>query len=201
MPSFIRRHALKPIMMVGLLIMASAGQAADGSGKFYIRGPGSQSCAAYLAAAGKPEEHVRYASWLLGYVSARNRIEPNTYDFIPTEAVADFPNIVTVICKSDEKVSLEQAAHSAVTALTPMRQNSASSLVEVQADGKTVKIHQESLRTLQAALIARKAFNGRADGLASAPLVAALKDFQRKESIPVTGLPDIDTFIRAVIKR
>jgi len=201
MPRFILRHALKPVIIMGLLVTASAGQAADGSGKFSIRGPGSQSCAAYLAAAGKPEDHARYASWLLGYASARNRIEPNTYDFIPTEAGTDFPNIVTVICKSNGKASVEQAAHSAITALAPMRQASASPLVEVQADGKAVKIHQEALRTLQTALIAKKAFSGRADGLASTPLVAALKEFQRKESIPVTGLPDIDTFIRAVIKR
>lgn len=201
MPCFILRHALKPVMIMGLLVTPSAGQAADSSGKFSIRGPGSQSCAAYLAAAGTPEDHARYASWLLGYASARNRIEPNTYDFIPTEAGTDFPNIVTVICKSNGKASVEQAAHSAIIALTPIRQASASPLVEVQADGKTVKVHQEALRTLQTALIAKKAFSGRADGLASAPLVAALKDFQRKESIPVTGLPDIDTFIRAVIKR
>lgn len=188
-------------MIMGLLLTASAGQAADRSGKFSIRGPGSQSCAAFLAAAGKPEDYARYASWLLGYASARNRIEPNTYDFIPTEAGADLPNIVAVICRSNDKASVEQAAHSAIAALAQMRQASASPLVEVQADGKRVKIHQEALRTLQTALIARKAFTGKADGFASASLVAALKNFQRKESIPVTGLPDIDTFIRVLIKR
>lgn len=200
MPSFILRHALAPIMTMGLLLTASAGQAADGSGKFSVRGPGSQSCAAYLAALGKPEDHARYASWLLGYASARNRLEPSTYDFIPTQAGADFPNVVAVVCKANDKANVEQAAHSAIAALAPMRQSVASPLVEVQADGKAAKINQEALRTLQTALIAKKAFKGRADGLASAPLVAALKDFQRKESIPVTGLPDIDTFIRAIIK-
>jgi len=200
MISPIHRCALVSIVCMGMLLTAGSGQAADASGKFSIRGPGSQGCETYLASVGNVQVRARIASWLLGYATARNRLEPDTYDFIPTESGADFPNVVAVICKANQKATIEQAAHAAITALAPMRQSAASPLVELRADGKTINIHQEALRTLQAALIGKAAFNGRADGLASAAFVAALKDFQRKESIPVTGLPDIDTFIRAIIK-
>jgi hypothetical protein len=201
MPSFTHRQALASVAAIGLMLWSSVGQAADPRGQFSIRGPGSQSCANYLAAASKPDDYARYGSWLLGYVSARNRAEPNTYDVIPTEPGTDFPNIVAVICKSNVQVTVEQAANSAIAVIGPMRQTAASPMIDVQVDGKTVAIHQESLRRLQQGLIAKNAYKGSADGISSARFIAALKDFQRKEGIAVTGLPDIDTFIRAIIKR
>jgi hypothetical protein len=200
MPSFTLRQALVPVVVAGMTFSASAGQAADGTGKFSIRGPGSQSCANYLAAASKPDAYAHFGSWLLGYVSARNRAEPKTYDFIPTEAGTDFPNVVAVICKTRPQSRLEQAANAAITVLGPMRQTVASPLIDVQADGKTVAIRQEALRTLQTALIAKSFYKGKSDGLSSARFIAALKEFQRKEKLPITGLPNIDTFIRAIIK-
>jgi len=74
-------------------------------------------------------------------------------------------------------------------------------VVQVEADGKTVAIRQDALKLLQSALIAKNLYKGDANGASSPQLVAAIKGFQRKEAIAVTGLPDIDTFIRAVIKR
>lgn len=86
----------------------------------------------------------------------------------------------------------------AVTAL--LAAVSSSPLVVVSADGKSVSIHQESLKRLQAALIAKQVFKGAATGTPSPQFTDALKVFQRREAIPVTGLPDIDTFIRAIVK-
>lgn len=200
MSKFSRRRTLAFTLLTGIMFSASAGHAADSTGKFSIRGPGSQSCATYLAAVAKPDGYARFASWLLGYVTARNRAEPGTYDLVPTETGTDFPNIVAFICKSSTQATVEQAAFSAITALGPLKQTAASPLVNVQADGKSVMIHQDSLRRLQQALIAKNAYKGSADGASSARFTAALKDFQRKEGIAVTGLPDIDTFIRAIIK-
>lgn len=196
------RLALAPITAAfGLCLGAGTAQAADASGNFAVRGLGSQTCAAYVAAAGNPEEFARYGNWLLGYATAQNRTTPDTYDVIPTEPGTDFPNVVAVVCRTNPQMLLENAAASAIGVIKPLRQTAASPLVQVSADGKTVSIHQDSLKRLQTALIAKQAFKGAATGASSAAFTDALKAFQRKEGIPVTGLPDIDTFIRAIVKR
>lgn len=75
---------------------------------------------------------------------------------------------------------------------------SANNLGENQAwqfDTSADKVNKAYL-----ALIDQKFYKGRADGASNARFVQALRDFQQSEKLPVTGLPGIDTFIRAVIK-
>lgn len=196
------RLALAPMTAAfGLCLAAGTAQAADASGNFAVRGLGSQTCATYVAAAAKPEEFARYGNWLLGYASAQNRLMPDTYDVIPTEPGADFPNVVAVVCRTNPQILLENAAASAISVMKPLRQPATSPLIQFSVDGKSVAIRQDSLKRLQTALIAKQLFNGTANGASSAAFTDALKAFQRKEGIPVTGLPDIDTFIRAIVKR
>ena len=202
MSACLARHALLSFALAaGAFLGAGAAQAADANGSFAIRGIGSQTCATYVAALAKPEEFTRYGNWLLGYATAHNRLVPDAYDIIPTEPGVDFPNVVAVVCRSNPQMLLENAASSAVTAIRPLRQTTASPLVQVSSDGKTVSIHQDSLKRLQSALIAKQLFKGTANGAPSAAFTDALKAFQRTERIAGTGRPDIDTFIRAIVKR
>ena len=195
------RRALYPIAAAASVCLGTASvHAADAGNGFAVRGLGSQACSAYVSALSKPEEFAHYGNWLMGYATAHNRILPDTYDIIPTEPGVDFPNVVAVICRTNSQMLLETAASSAVTAIKPLRQTASSPLVVVSADGKSVSIHQESLKRLQAALIAKQVFKGAATGTPSPQFTDALKVFQRREAIPVTGLPDIDTFIRAIVK-
>ncbi|WP_298195237.1 peptidoglycan-binding domain-containing protein [Novosphingobium sp.] len=202
MPYARLRRVLLPLLLASIAgTGAGAAHAADAKGNFAIRGPGSQSCAAYLATISKPDATARYGSWLLGYVSAHNRLDADTYDLLPTEAGGDFVNMVAIVCRTNPQMSVENAANSAVRAITPLRQTVSSPIVQVQSDGKTISIHQDSLKRLQTALIAKQFFKGTATGTSSPQFVDALKAFQRKEGIAVTGLPDSDSFIRAIIKR
>ena len=201
MPVAVRKTLLSLMLAASTILVAAPGHAADTGGKFAVRGFGSETCGAYLAALAKPDDFIRYGAWLLGYATAHNRLDAGTYDIIPTETGVDFANVVAVICRTNPRASLETAANDAIRTMAPMRQLEASSVVQVQADGKTVAIRQESLKRLQSALIGRNLYKGPANGASSPQFVSALKDFQRREAIPVTGLPDIDTFIRAIIKR
>ena len=201
------RRSLVPIAIATAVSLGAVGpgsvtaQAADKTGNFSVRGLGSQTCEAYVAALARPDDFLRYGNWLLGYATAHNRLATDTYDTMPTEGGTDFPNVVAVVCRTNPRMLLENAAASAIDVIRPLRQTAASPLVQVTADYKTVSIHQESLKRLQTALIAKQAFKGMATGAPSAAFTDALKAFQRKEGIPVTGLPDIDTFIRAIVKR
>ena len=189
------------VVLAGSILAMPLAHAADRSGRFAIRGLGSQDCAAFLASTDKPDDYARFGSWLLGYVSARNRAELQTYDFIPTERGVDFPNIVAVVCRTRPQANLAAAAESALVAIAPLKQTSSSPLVEIRTPDGNVMIHQEALRKLQQALIDRRLYRGAADGRSNPPFIDALKDFQRSEKLPATGLPNIDTFIRAIIKR
>lgn len=184
----------------GMTLCVPASFAADGNGKYSVRGLGGHSCADYLAAAGKPAEVGAYSSWLLGYATARSRLEAATFDMLPTQDGLDFVNVVSAVCRQQQSALLETVVDQTLRLLAPLRQAAETPLVQMQADNKSVSIRQDSLRRLQTALIARKFYKGTVTGVSSAQFVDALKAFQRKEGIAVTGLPDIDTFIRAIIK-
>lgn len=196
-----RRMFLAFALATGAGFFAGTGHAADAGGNFAIRGLGSQTCATYLAAIAKPDGAARYGSWLLGYASARNRMDAGTYDILPTEAGGDLVNMTAVICRSRPQMLLENAVNNLVRSIAQLRQSASSPLVQVRSGDTSVSIHQDSLKRLQGALIAKQLFRGAATGASSPQLIDALKAFQRQEGIAVTGLPDIDTFIRAIIKR
>lgn len=199
MPSRPARLALA--LTIGMTLCIPAAFAADSNGRFSVRGLGGHSCADYLATAGKPAEMGAYSSWLLGYATARSRTESATFDMLPTQGGLDFVNVVGAVCRQRPSVLLETVADQTLRLLAPLRQAAETPLVQVQADGKSVAIRQASLQQLQTALIAKKSYKGTATGASSPQFVDALKAFQRKEGIAATGLPDIDTFIRAIIKR
>ncbi|TNE45367.1 MAG: peptidoglycan-binding protein [Sphingomonadales bacterium] len=175
--------------------------AADGAGRFSVRGIGAKSCADYSAALADRAAVSSYASWLMGYASARNRDGTRTFDILPTQQGLDLVNIVAAICKGRQAMVVESAANEAVALLGPMRQEMETPLVRFEAGGKSVSIRQGALVSLQRALIDKKFFRGPADGAPGRPFAEALRSFQKAEGIAVTGLPDMDSFIRAILKR
>jgi len=197
---FSRLARLALALTIGMTLCVPASFAADSNGRFSVRGLGGHSCADYLAATGKPAELGAYSSWLLGYATARSRVEAGTFDMLPTQGGLDFVNVVGAVCRQQQTALLETVADQTLRVLAPVRQAAETPLVQVQADSKSVAIRQASLQQLQTALIARKFYKGTATGAPSPQFIDALKAFQRKEGIAVTGLPDIDTFIRAIIK-
>jgi len=191
----------KIALAAAMLCMAGQAAAADANGKFVVRGVGGATCETYLQAIRNPAVSSTYVSWLQGYATATNQMTPRTYDITPTNDGLDFAKVVAVVCNASRQDSLQVAAVKTIAALQPVRQAGESQNVTVTADGKSVQIHQGALQILQAGLAAKKLFGGMANGLPSAELTKAIKAFQASEKLPVTGLPDIDTFIRAVVKR
>jgi hypothetical protein len=191
-------------MLAGALLVIGTGwseaKAADAAGRFAVRGVGSRSCGDYRAALGDAASTAPYASWLMGYVSARNRNSAELFDVLPTQPGIDLLNVVAVICGTRETMVLETAASEAVRVLRPLSQASETPLVQFRTGKGSVTIRQGALVRLQTALIDRKLFKGPANGIPSAEFAAALRAFQKKEAIPVTGLPDMDSFIRAILK-
>jgi hypothetical protein len=113
----------------------------------------------------------------------------------------DFANVVTLLCRSNSKQTLVDAATQAVLTLQPLRQVTETPLVTFQFQGKSVQLRQGAAQQLAAALAAKNLYKGDTSGQPNADFYKAIKALQEREKLTVTSLPDIDTFIRAVIKQ
>ena len=185
-----------------LLFASLPASASDAAGKFTARGVGSNACSAVLTSLKDDKIAISlYGSWLMGYASAYNRNVPQTFDILPTATGSDLMGIVMAVCRISPTASLETATAQALAAVAPMRLTRETPLVKVVSDGKSVDIRQEAVTNLQQALLDKGLYRGPVNGVSSPALVAAIKTLQTREKLTPTGLPDIDTLIRAVLKK
>lgn len=185
-----------------LLFSALPASASDAAGKFTVRGVGSNACSAVLTSLKDDKIATSlYGSWLMGYASAYNRNVAQTFDILPTPTGSDLMGIVMAVCRISPTASLETATAQALTAVSAMRLTRETPLVKVVSDGKSVDIRQEAVTNLQQALLDKGLYRGPVNGVSSPALVASIKTLQTREKLAPTGLPDIDTMIRAILKK
>lgn len=198
------RRTLSPLSIfltstIALLAGATPGHAADAAGKYAVRGAGGSPCATFLSALSAKNQPLidQYASWLMGYVSAVNRLQAQTFDAMPTMRPGEMVALAAMTCKLEPKLTVELAAARGLNAVSALRAGQESPVVTLTSDGRTVQIRQQALTTLQRNLSARGMFTGAANGAASPALTVAIKAFQTQVKLPATGLPDLDTILRA----
>ena len=201
MRSFSGRSALLAGLAAVATFASVRAQAADTNGRYVVRGVGSATCEVYLAGLKDPAVAPRNLTWLLGYETATTQAAAQTFDIMPTNGTMDFANVVTLLCRSNPKQTLVDAATQAVLTLQPLRQVTETPLVTFQFQGKSVQLRQGAAQQLAAALAAKKLYKGDTSGQPNADFYKAIKALQEREKLTVTSLPDIDTFIRAVIKQ
>lgn len=153
------------LVLAGAALGMGPAHAADFSGRFSVRDPGSQTRATYLATGGKLADLGRVVSRLPGYLTARNRMEAETRHILPMRGGADFRDIGALVYRNAPAATLESAANGAAHAIASPRQPGASSLAQDIVDGRTVSLHDAALRRLRTALIRKKALSGNADGM------------------------------------
>jgi hypothetical protein len=192
--SLISKVLLGAVVCVPLVFGALPALASDAAGKFTVRGVGSNPCSAVQAS-------LKSNDKIAGYTSAYNRHVPQTFDILPTSAGGDLLGIVMAVCRVSPNASLETATAQSLSAVAAMRLTRETPIVKVTADGKTVEIRQEALTNLQQNLSEKGLYRGPLNGVSSPALVAAIKAIQTREKLEVTGLPDIDTMIRAILKK
>lgn len=182
--------------------MAGPAAAADDKGAFAVRGVGSDRCDAFIAAIAAKDglKLERYGSWLLGYLSASNRLIGRTFDAVPSQVPTDVLGIVAVICRNQPAALVDTAVSQALVVLNPIRLTADSPLITVSNAGRTLQVRTEALIRLQQNLAKKGLYKGPADGKLSPQLAKIISDFQQVEKIQISGLPDLDTQIRAGLK-
>lgn len=167
--------------------------AADGHGRFVVKGAGMTSCAQFVdAAAQRGAAFVSYAGWLEGFVSAVNRYEEQTYDLVSWQGTELLMASLANYCSRHPAVSFHDAAIRLANQLRATVLQEKSPLVAVPlADGDdSVVLYAVVIERVQHRLSATGLYSGEAHGRFDAPTRTAIREFQVSRQLPPTGEPD-----------
>ncbi len=189
------------VLAAGLPLTAPA-MASDAKGNYAIRGVGSQDCQTLLQQLAKdPNGQLPIASWMLGYMTAVNRYEPTTFDISPVSDVRALTTIVLAMCQKNPKARLETVLNELLRALARARVKADSPLIEMKSGETTASVRQEVLLNVQQRLNQRGLLKAKADGNYGPQTEAALKEYQKAEKLPVTGVADAPTVLRMLVEQ
>jgi len=174
--------------------------ASDAKGNYALRGVGSQDCGTLVQQLQKdPGGAINVASWILGYMTAVNRYEPTTFDIAPVTDARALTNIAISLCQKNPKARLESVLADMMRAMARTRVQSESPLVEMKSGNVSVNVRQEVLLAVQQRLNQRGLLKAKADGSYGPQTEAVLKEFQKIEKLPVTGVVDSATVLRLLV--
>lgn len=187
--------------LVAALAVSNGAYAADTDGNYALRGVGSAACSDYTAALnGQGGAQVEvYVAWLAGYITARSRMEPETFDVLPLVAGGDVAGLMNVICTQNPDATFESAADAAIRLFEPARVQRDSPLLELAHEGRIVLVRQVTFEQVQEALAAAGLYDGEIDGAYGLGSRSALIAFQEAQGLLVTGLPDADTLVALLL--
>lgn len=168
-------------------VLAGPVAAADEDGRYALEGPGRIDCARYvaIAEAGGRDLDV-LASWTLGYLSAHNRVLPQTFDLTPWQDAATVMRLVGQFCTANPGRSFEDGLQELIAYLARSRLTRDSETVAVGAGGKATVLYRDTLEQVRS----RLGEAGYPPGNTAESLALALRSFQRAEGLPDSGLPD-----------
>lgn len=180
----------------------SLAAASDPKGSYAIRGIGSQECQTLLQELEKDKNgSLSVASWILGYMTAANRYEPTTFDISPVTDVRALTNIALALCQKNPKARLETVLNDMLRAMARARVQADSPLVEMKSGNATAVVRQEVLLAIQQRLNQRGLLKAKPDGSYGPQTDAALKEYQKAEKLPVTGVADAATVLRILVEQ
>lgn len=182
-------------------LFAAGAQAADDKGNFALRGIGAQNCGLLIEQMQQDQAVVPVVTtWLLGYVTAVNRLTPETYDISPVVDSSALMRMVVGVCQKFPDSRFETVVADVLQALGLARVKSDSPIVEAKSGDISVQIRQETLLAVQQALVQRNYLRATPDGIFGPRTEAALKGFQKDQELGETGVPDAPTVVRLLVE-
>jgi len=183
------------------LIAAGPAEASDTEQRFAVRGIGSSTCTEFAAKVdSNAPDLVVYVAWADGALSAANRYRENVFEVAPfLDPPGVFANLVLNLCRANPQALFDTAVTQTIEVLKPVWVTTGQDLATVTSANGSVRIYPETLKAVQAKLIAGGFLEGEADGAFGAMTEAALAAFQASKGRPQTGLPDADTVIALLL--
>jgi len=190
-----RKCVLAMAVGLGVSLLSLGLLAADGEGRYAIRGAGSQTCDAFVEAVEQDENVSTYLRWVEGYISASNLHTEDTFEASPFVTTADTANVLLKVCQDNGELRVETALAQLLNTLQPVRLTSDSEVLELEAGQRRLQLRRETLMAVQRALSEGGFYRSSIDGIYGPGTRRAIEAYQEKADLEVTGLPDIQTLI------
>jgi hypothetical protein len=192
------------MLVAGLCLAIGLGgqaNAATEDGAFAIRGIGGDNCRDFMQRLQSDERVPAVAlSWLLGYSTALNRIEPDTFDVSPLTDPAAILQLVVAVCQQSPDALVDAVAFDTLRSLATARLTTNSPLVETRAGENVATVRRETLMQMQQALIRLGHLGGTADGVFGPQTATAMRAFQEQQGLEVSGVADSATIFRMLVE-
>jgi len=185
------------------LVISVPALANSSDGSFAIKGYGARKCSDFVAQIkAKNENRInRYVGWIAGYFSAINEIRPETFDYLSWQNLNTASLMVMKYCERNSEERFATAVARLREALKASRLASRSAMVKITTGKKFFYLYQETLRQAQLKLQQAGYDPGPADGAYGETTAKALKQFQAKNKLPASGLPDQPTLYLLMLKK
>lgn len=192
------RHTVTLLAGCVAASMGSTAYAADARGNFAIYGIGGQSCGVFKQDAFVKNQAVQteMVNWLLGYLSAGNRSQAQTFDQSPIQSPAALAQLVASVCAQNPNSTVEGVFSTVLNRFASLRSTQSSATVTMQSGQNTAVIRADTLTKVQTALTRLGYYKGAADGKFSPAVSAALRAYQKKMGIPETGIADANVLLK-----
>jgi hypothetical protein len=179
------------------LTIPVAVEAADANSRFQAYGLGRLACKRFTdLCESKKDECKLTGTWLEGYLSGFNALNPDTFDLLPWQPPELLAEFTFNVCKQNPEAPVLEVVNELIrTLLVPQRVKAAAERVKIGDGDRAVYLYRETVRTLQERLAAAGHLNGKADGAYGPGTTAAVTSFQKAAGLPETGLPDQRTML------
>jgi hypothetical protein len=188
--------------MALMLTITAVAEAADSKSRFQAYGLGRLTCKRFVELCeAKKDECKLTGTWLEGYLSGFNALNPDTFDVLPwqpPELVAEFSFNV---CKQHPEAPVLAVVNELIRSLLmPQRVKVAADRVKIGDGDNTVYLYKETIKSLQEQLDSTGHLDGKADGAFGPGTAAAVKSFQKANGLKETGIPDQQTLLAIFYK-
>lgn len=195
--------ALAPLIFMCGLALGSPSWAADENGKFAIKGGGLQGCDKFLEAIESNSQDIAlYGGWIEGFVTAQNQHNENTFDVTPWQTTQTLLQLTRSVCTQAKPDSRFIDAFAGVfRILAPSRLTTESEVVGVTNGENSAVAYREILKRVQTVL-RDKGYDIQNDtGEFDEQTVKDLMDYQTKQGLVASGLPDQPTLYSLFFKK
>ena len=187
-------------------LTATAAFASDAEGKFAVRGIGGQACSVWISISESPDDATRregimaFQSWIAGYLSASNRMQPNAYDVVP---FLDMINVLAITmneCKAAPTELAENTVARVIGAFSASRVVVESPVLMVPDAGAEKPYRQETIKLAQQKLADLGYLGAAPDGVLGPASAEALSLYQSENGLTVSGELSVDTMFKLLLQ-
>lgn len=188
------------------LVAATSAWGSDTAGKFAVRGIGGQPCSVWIGLTDSTDQAARrdgilaFQSWIAGYVSAFNRLQPESYDVVP---FLDMINVLAITmneCRVTPDELAENTVARVVGAFAKARVTEESPVVMVPDAGAEKPYRQATLQLAQQKLVDLGYLDSVPDGVIGPATTQAVTLYQSENGLTATGELSVDTMFQLLLK-